>query len=605
MQTMRSIFNSAALSGIVVFACLTGINSSAQAADQLWIGSAGNHDVITAANWVGGAPVLDQWQPFVFGNDVVDGNMNLSRWIAISSITLNSGCTIPISINWEPIIMGGSLIDMSAAGDDLTINSQLNQGWGDMTFNVGAGRTLTVNGGVGEAHWFTYSGTNGATDYLQTGLTKNGAGTAVLTSELTYTLGTTVNGGTLVIGGAGQLGGGSYSGQIINNAAFVYGSSAAQTLSGAISGTGSIIQNGPGTLTLWGANTYSGTTTVSAGTLQYNSAAAAGNTSKIIVNNGGTLYIDWWAQGGTISAPIELNGFGNGNGALKTYVEGSQFTFTGPVTLLSNSLIQAFAGNSTLYFNEAIGGTGNLTLLANGASPNHRNFIVLSGASTFSGDLFIESYAASAQVTLSGGDNRLPTNAVVHIAAGKWAQDSNDLALMTSSVLDLNGCNQTLAGLSDSGASSLAGARSVVNTSNTTVTLTLNTSSNQLFSGTIGGTNLNGMAGFNLALVKTGIATQTLTGVNTYIGSTAVSNGTLVVQQKCLSETADVHIAAGAKLDLGFEGINTVRTLTIDGVLQVRKKIYSIANRPQALAGTGLLYVTDGSEPPGTVMRFR
>jgi len=596
---MRSKFNSTTLScAAVVFACLTGINPSAQAADQLWIGSAGNHDVITAANWVGGAPVLDQWQPFVFGNDVVDGNMNLSRWIAISSITLNSGCTIPISINWEPIIMGGSLIDMSAAGADLTINSQLNQGWGDMTFNVGAGRTLTVNGGVGEAHWFTYSGTNGATDYLQTGLTKNGAGTAVLTSELTYTLGTTVNGGTLVIGGAGQLGGGSYSGQIINNAAFVYGSSAAQTLSGAISGTGSIIQNGPGTLTLWGANTYSGTTTVSAGTLQYNSAAAAGNTSKIIVNNGGSLYIDWWAQGGTISAPIELNGVGSGNGALWSYVEGSQFTFTGPVTLLSNSLIQAYAGNSTLTFNGAIGGTGNLTLLANGASPAHRDFMVLSGASTFSGDLFIESYAASAEVKLSNGDNRLPTNAVVHIGAGQWNP-------AVSSALDLNGNNQALAGLSDSGASSLAGSRIVLNTSNTMATLTLNTSSNQLFSGTIGGTNLNGMAGNNLSLVKSGIATQTLTGVNTYIGSTAVSNGTLIIQQKCLSVTADVAIAAGAKLDLGFEGVNTVRTLTIDGVLQVRKKIYSIANRPQALAGTGLLYVTDGSEPPGTVMRFR
>ena len=599
MKTNKSIFNSTALSGAaIVFGCLTGINPSAQAVDQVWIGGGVDNYVTTPSNWVGGAPVVDNWAPFVFGGDVLNGTMELNRWVAISSITLNSGCTIPISINWDSIIMGGSLVDMSAATVDLTINSQLNQGWGDMTFNVGAGRTLTVNGGVGEAHWFTYSNTNGATDYLQTGLTKNGEGTAVVNGASTYTLDTTINAGTLEFGGAGTLNGGSYSGQIINHAAFVYSSSVAQTLSGAISGTGTVTKTGSGTLTLTGANTYTGTTTVNGGTLQYNSAASAGNTSKIIVNNGGSLYIDWWAQGGTISAPIELNGDGGGNGALKTYVEGSQFTFTGPVTLQSNSLIQAYAGNSTLYFNGAIGGTGNLTFLASGASTDHKDFMVLSGVSTFSGDLYIETYAARSQVTLSGGDNRLPTHAVVHIGAGQWNP-------AVSSALDLNGNNQTLAGLSDSGVSSLAGARSVVNTSTTAVTLTLNTSSNQLFSGTIGGTNLNGMAGNNLSLVKSGIATQTLTGANTYIGSTAVSNGTLVVQQKCLSETANVTIAAGAKLDLGFEGVNTVQTLTINGKLQVRNKVYSIANRPQALAGTGRLYATEGSAPEGTVMRFR
>ncbi len=45
-------FRSTALSGaVVVFACFTLINTGAQAANQLWIGSAGDHNVTTPGNW--------------------------------------------------------------------------------------------------------------------------------------------------------------------------------------------------------------------------------------------------------------------------------------------------------------------------------------------------------------------------------------------------------------------------------------------------------------------------------------------------------------------------------------------------------------------------
>ena len=80
-----------------------------------------------------------------------------------------------------------------------------------------------------------------------------------------------INAGTLTIGGSGSLRSGSYSAYITDNGTFIYSSSAAQTLSGLISGTGALVQNGPGTLTLSGGNTFSGPVTINGGILSVNS----------------------------------------------------------------------------------------------------------------------------------------------------------------------------------------------------------------------------------------------------------------------------------------------------------------------------------------------
>ena len=80
-----------------------------------------------------------------------------------------------------------------------------------------------------------------------TALTKTGTGTLTLTGANTYTGDTTIDAGTLEIGGAGALGtenpGNNYAGNIINDGTFEYSSSANQTLSGVISGTGQLIKD--------------------------------------------------------------------------------------------------------------------------------------------------------------------------------------------------------------------------------------------------------------------------------------------------------------------------------------------------------------------------
>jgi fibronectin-binding autotransporter adhesin len=100
-------------------------------------------------------------------------------------------------------------------------------------------------------------------------LEKIGAGTLVLTAPNTYSGPTTISAGTLVLGN-----GGSILGNVVDNGTFAVNRSDAYTFSGAISGSGSFVQMGTGTITLSANSTYTGPTTVSAGTLVVNGSIA-------------------------------------------------------------------------------------------------------------------------------------------------------------------------------------------------------------------------------------------------------------------------------------------------------------------------------------------
>jgi fibronectin-binding autotransporter adhesin len=94
----------------------------------------------------------------------------------------------------------------------------------------------------------------------------------------------------VLIAGSGSLGSGSYTNTISIGTAVTldYASSATQTLSGVISGGGSLRVSGPGTVTLLVENMYSGGTTVSGGTL-YAGAIGALGTNSVTVGASGLL----------------------------------------------------------------------------------------------------------------------------------------------------------------------------------------------------------------------------------------------------------------------------------------------------------------------------
>ena len=133
---------------------------------------------------------------------------------------------------------------------------------------------------------------------------QNGTGITVLTGNSTYTGGTTINAGTLQLGNGGTTG--NIVGNVIDKGILTFDRSDVLTFGGTISGTGSVQQNGTGTTILIGNNTYTGVTTISAGTLQVGNGGTTGSISESVVDNGTLVFdrSDSFFVDGTISPEI-------------------------------------------------------------------------------------------------------------------------------------------------------------------------------------------------------------------------------------------------------------------------------------------------------------
>ncbi len=171
---------------------------------------------------------------------------------------------------------GGATIDLDGTGP-LILSSAF-------TATANGVKTLTLQGSSTAANAINGAIVNSTS---ATSLTKAQAGSWTLGGKSTFTGGTTISGGTLTVGGSGDLGNGSYAGAVAisSGANLIYNTSSAQTLSGIISGAGSVQQNGTANLTLSGANTYTGTTTVgSSSTLIVSGTGKLAGTGPIVLN---------------------------------------------------------------------------------------------------------------------------------------------------------------------------------------------------------------------------------------------------------------------------------------------------------------------------------
>ena len=231
------------------------------------------------------------------------------------TVTLNSGQTAG-ALYYNNLIGAGSftfdggdanqigyLLGTNLLRGTLTAKRTFSFGNGGASGAAGAGTVVgTANGPVifNSTSDNTYSGALSGVGAL----IKTNANTLTLTGTNTYSGATYISGGTLAVGGAGTLGAGAYAGNIANNGALLYGSGAAQTLAGGISGTGSLTKAiATSTLTLSGYNTYSGPTRLNEGKLAGATGGACLNSTLTVADsatNGIVIlaYGDQWTCGG-------------------------------------------------------------------------------------------------------------------------------------------------------------------------------------------------------------------------------------------------------------------------------------------------------------------
>jgi autotransporter-associated beta strand protein len=246
----------------------------------------------------------------------------------------NSGGTIDFSASTGP--NGDRKLSAGSIAGDGTVYlgaDQLTLGGNDLSTTFAG---VISDCGTGSS-CYAGSGTGGA-------LAKAGTGTLMLTGANTYTGGTTVTAGTL------QLGDGGTTGSILGAIALAGGNlvvdrSNTVSLDGAISGSGSFNQIGTGNTILTAANTYTGATSVNAGTLSVNGSIANSNVTvnaggmlrgngtvgNTTINNGGTLLAGAVGTPGTLNVSGSLMmtsaaayvAFGNAAAINKTVVTGT------------------------------------------------------------------------------------------------------------------------------------------------------------------------------------------------------------------------------------------------------------------------------------------
>jgi autotransporter-associated beta strand protein len=223
---------------------------------------------------------------------VLTADQTVNNHHHIGGVTLNGGTLTSINGPAGPandgsaygifFLQGG----VAVGGSSMSTISATTVGFNNGSFNVGdvaVGTDLLVS-----SHLVPSGGGS---------LIKTGDGTMTLTGANTYTTATTISAGTLQIGAGGTTGSLSASSAITNNGTLSFNRSNTITqgtdFHSEISGTGAVTQTGNGTLVLSGTNTYSGATTVSAGTLEVSGASGAlTNTSGVNIHGGTLLLTD-------------------------------------------------------------------------------------------------------------------------------------------------------------------------------------------------------------------------------------------------------------------------------------------------------------------------
>jgi autotransporter-associated beta strand protein len=197
------------------------------------------------------------------------------------------------------------------------------------TFTLGASRGVTLQTATNSTISVDSTKTLTAAGIISGSgnVSKTGEGTLVLTGANDFTGSLTLSVGTLDIGD-GASSGSVATTSIVTNADLRFNRNDNTSTVAAITGTGNLTKLGTGVLTLNNTGTnYSGTTTVSAGTLRLGAAGVLGNSTTVSIDMDATFDVNNFAE--TIGA---LSGSGTltlGSGTLTSGGNGGSTTFSG------------------------------------------------------------------------------------------------------------------------------------------------------------------------------------------------------------------------------------------------------------------------------------
>ena len=365
------------------------------------IGSLSGSGTIT--NNGGSAAVLkvQQTAAGVFSGTLQNGSNTLA-------LTLDTGSSNTLTLSGANTFSGGTTIaagtlqmgnaaalgtgSLTLAGGTLDINGLTTNDIGSLS---GTSGTITNNGGsaavlnVKQTAAGVFSGTlqNGS-DTLALTLDTGSSNTLTLSGANTYTGGTTITAGTLQLGNGGTTGSLSAGSAIIDNASLAFDRSNTITegadFAGVITGSGGIVQSGAGgTLVLSGANTFSGGTTITAGTLQMDNAAALGTGTVALA--GGTLDVNGLTTNdiGSLSGSGTITNNGGSAAVLKVQ-QTAAGVFSGTLQNGSNTLALTLDSGSS-------------------------NTLTLSGANTYTGG-----------TTIAAGTLRMGNAAALGTGTSRW-----------------------------------------------------------------------------------------------------------------------------------------------------------------------------------------
>lgn len=580
MKNLKVFFGIAVVMMLPVFA---------YPADYTWNGSTTAWD--TATNW---SPNGD---PNSSTDNVEFSDSGSSRSVAeltrsVGLITFSSATDFTIAYNGTTLNMYGGITRTGAGIHKITGQFKLmqDQTWTNNNssgylmvsyqYNNPNGKMLTIDG-IGTTYL------DFGNDVVGAGIIKNGAGTLyAYNTEWDHHGPTTINQGTIAIqsnydpmrysdvtvntDGTLDLNGfndkvWSLSGSgsvILGNNTLTINDGNSKTFSGVISGTGNVVKDGTGTATFTRAIEYTGTTTISNGTL-------AGTTTALwddITNNAALNYNQ--SGDGEYAHVIDGTGEVIKSGAGVVTFSGVN-TYTGKTTINGGWL--SITQDANLGTAPGSATPGHLTLTGGGVlwtketfalSPNRGISIgtdsygminVYTGTTLTYGGVIAGSgslYKVGAGILKLGGVNTYSGETVINegtvqsnVSGG--LSDNSAFTVGDGTCLDLNSCSDTIKSLAGSGSVLLGGA-----------TLTAGDANNQTFSGVISGDGGK--------IVKEGAGTWTLAGSNTYTGGTTVNAGTLSATTATIPSSGNASVASAAVLKFD-QATNGTYGLVISG----------------------------------------